>query len=82
MLILRAAALARHHWKSCIFKYATRIEGENREVDETDVLVIGGGPAGLATAIRLKQLSLEQSRDVRVVILEKAAEIGTVSFHF
>jgi electron-transferring-flavoprotein dehydrogenase len=41
-----------------------------------DVVVVGAGPAGLATAIRLKQLATERSRDVSVCIVEKGSEVG------
>ena len=51
-----------------------------RESDNVDVLIIGAGPAGLSAAIRLKQLANEQGKEIRVVVLEKGAEVGTFLF--
>ena len=47
-----------------------------RESMEYDIVVVGAGPGGLATAIRLKQLAAEAGREVSVCVLEKGSEPG------
>jgi electron-transferring-flavoprotein dehydrogenase len=47
-----------------------------REAMEFDVVIVGAGPAGLAAAIRLKQLAAAAGGEVSVVVLEKGSEVG------
>lgn len=47
-----------------------------RFTDETDILIVGGGPAGMSAAIRAKQLAEKDGKELRVCLVEKASEIG------
>ena len=51
---------------------------EPRESMEFDIVVVGAGPAGLATAIRLRQLAAEHGREASVCVLEKGSEPGAL----
>jgi len=55
-----------------------RSDMAERDQLEVDVLIVGGGPAGLAAAIKLRQLAKERGRDdLGVMLIEKSGDIGS-----
>src|SRR4030095_12701936 len=69
---VRLARLLRQHGELKVRAMSETDALPERESMECDVVVVGAGPAGLAAAIRLKQVNPELS----VVLLEKGSEVG------
>ncbi|GLE07462.1 hypothetical protein PINS_up017773 [Pythium insidiosum] len=75
---LRPMAAARpRRWLSTLSAEDQELLNGEREYMDYDVLLVGAGPASLAAAIRLKQLSAERGTDLSVCIVEKGAEVGS-----
>lgn len=51
-------------------------EAVERESMEFDVVIVGAGPSGLASAIRLRQLAEEKGKEISVCVIEKGSEVG------
>ena len=73
-LLLRTAAAARAQRVRLLSTTTTTTEP--RESMPFDVLIVGGGPAGLAAAIRVKQLCIEQDTDLSVCLIDKGRYVS------
>eukprot|EP00300_Choanocystis_sp_HF-7_P009810 c16647_g1_i4.p1 GENE.c16647_g1_i4~~c16647_g1_i4.p1 ORF type:complete len:585 (+),score=128.47 c16647_g1_i4:27-1757(+) len=70
----RVAVSARQLVLPGLRRFTTELEP--REAMDYDVVIVGAGPAGLSSAIRLKQLAQERSQELSVCVVEKGAEVG------
>lgn len=85
-LIQNSSQLSRTFIRTHVTTHYTVLKRENdprwkdvdmsRVSDQTDVMIVGAGPAGLSAAIRLKQLSKKAGKDLRVCVVEKGPYVG------
>jgi electron-transferring-flavoprotein dehydrogenase len=73
-MIISSIARSIVKFQGALIRYACATVA--REQVEYDVLIVGGGVAGLSTAIRLKQKEKETGRPISVCLVEKGSEIG------
>lgn len=72
MLARRSLSLLSSSWRSTARRcFSASVLDEARESMPFDVLIVGGGPAGLAASIRLRQLCAEHDKELSVCVVDK-----------
>lgn len=72
MLRRSLSLTSRTLWRSIARRsFSSSVLDEPREAMPFDVLIVGGGPAGLAASIRLRQLCAEHDKDLSVCVMDK-----------
>lgn len=74
--MLRAGISQFNRSKGLFYRTNRFLSAVEREKMYFDVVTVGAGPAGLSSAIRLKQLAQEKGVDISVCVVEKGAEVG------
>jgi electron-transferring-flavoprotein dehydrogenase len=75
VLSLQATQETGYHWPT-ILSENTKGKAVERESMEFDVVIVGAGPAGLSTAIRLMQKAQEKEQELMICVVEKGSEVG------
>jgi hypothetical protein len=78
-IVLAHSSIRRARLSTVTDPKLSEILNAERVSEEVDVCIVGAGPAGLSAAIKIRQLSLKEGKDIRVFVVEKGSEVGTSS---
>lgn len=75
--LFRHRFIAQRYQSTNITPEIQAVLNAERFVEDVDVVIVGGGPAGLSAAIKIRQLAIKQEKDIRVMVVEKGPEVGS-----